>query len=182
MNRWDIFHIFKQLLRGVQYIHSQGVIHRDLKPGNIYIGNEGAVKIGDFGLAVIADKIPYGMNPKHSKELIFSRATGTPLYTAPEQEALMKYNEKTDVYCLGIILYELISGFKTYHEKMTEIMSLKKSGLVNVKVKDKFGYEADLVQLMVQRDIDKRPKASEIIKNPGLIRLGQHLKIEYNQS
>lgn len=98
MNRWDIFHIFKQLLRGVLYIHSQGVIHRDLKPGNIYIGNEGAVKIGDFGLAVIADKMPYTNCPP-GKELIFSRATGTPLYTAPEQEFLMKYNEKTDVYC-----------------------------------------------------------------------------------
>jgi serine/threonine protein kinase len=131
---------------------------------------------------VIADKIPNGMNPKQSKELIFSRATGTPLYTAPEQELLMKYNEKTDVYCLGIILYELIFGFKTYHQKMTEIMNLKQSGLVNPKVKEKFGFEAELVQLMVQRDIDKRPKASEIIKNSFLIKLEQHLKIEYNQS
>lgn len=64
---------------------------------------------------------------------------------------------------------------------MTEILNLKKSGSVNPKVKEKFGFEAELVELMVQRDIDSRPRASEIIKNQFIIKLEQHLKIEYNK-
>ena len=70
-----------------------------------------------------------------SKEAIgnfsYSRHTGTPLYTAPEQANNSFYNEKTDVYTMGIILFELLSNFKTLHQKMDKIRNLKEKGLID---------------------------------------------------
>lgn len=106
-------------------MHSQGVIHRDLKPANIYLDGKGIVKIGDFGLATLARESNFVKSIKLNSELSeggnsrsifeYSRQTGTPLYTAPEQELSTKYNDKADVYTLGIILFELLSKFSTFH-------------------------------------------------------------------
>ena len=108
--------------------------------------------------------------------MLFSRPTGTPLYTAPEQMELLRYNEKTDIYCLGIILYEMIAGFKTYHQKLKEIEALKQTCKVPARVQEKFSFEADLVQTMVKKELYLRPSASEILKHSSFIKLGNYLR------
>ena len=91
--------IARQLCGGLAAAHDQGVLHRDLKPANILIDDQGAVRITDFGIA-----IPRDSGSHH-------RLTGTPGYMAPEQLLQgTSLTERTDVYALGLVLYELLVG------------------------------------------------------------------------
>lgn len=94
--------ILERVARGVAAAHARGIVHRDLKPGNILLTADGQPKVGDFGLARLADS---------SVELTRTGATlGTPLYMAPEQVAGKEVSSRTDVYALGAILYQTLAG------------------------------------------------------------------------
>ncbi|NWH25353.1 E2AK2 kinase, partial [Grus americana] len=94
---------FLQILEGVKYIHSKELIHRDLKPQNIFISRQDKIKIGDFGLVT---SVTY-------ETLTENR--GTKSYMAPEQFG-DKYGKEVDIYALGLIWFEILSAF-TNHEK-----------------------------------------------------------------
>lgn len=97
----NAYQIFSQICDGLEAAHSQGVVHRDLKSQNIMIGPSGQVKIIDFGLA-------------RSVHLEGMTATGlimgTPEYMAPEQVAGKHVDERADIYALGVILFEMLTG------------------------------------------------------------------------
>lgn len=88
---------------GLQHAHSSGVIHRDIKPHNIIIGIDGTVKITDFGIAhIVSDATK---TTEYGKNLI-----GTVYYTSPEQVRGLNVDERTDIYSLGVVLYEMVTG------------------------------------------------------------------------
>ena len=89
------------IARAVEYAHGRGVIHRDLKPSNVLLAADGTLKIADFGLAKLLDV--------ESNMTASGDALGTPSYMAPEQTR-GKFSERTDIYALGAILYELLTG------------------------------------------------------------------------
>lgn len=92
-----------QVATGLDYAHSQGVLHRDMKPSNILIENDGRVYITDFGLARIAQA--------GESTISHDMMLGTPFYISPEQaQGERALTQHTDVYSLGIILYELVTG------------------------------------------------------------------------
>ncbi len=100
-----VIDIGRQLCAGLVAAHAQGVLHRDLKPANILIDNDGFVRISDFGIA-----IPRTEADRHS-------STGTPAYMAPEQRTPgMAVSERTDVYGLGLVLYDLLLGGHVRHQ------------------------------------------------------------------
>src|SRR5262245_46020969 len=97
----EIVQIFTALTSAIDYAHARGMIHRDLKPGNIMFSAEGQVVLTDFGIARILD----GANPT-----VTGVITGTPAYMSPEQGKGERGDERSDIYSLGVILYELVTG------------------------------------------------------------------------
>ena len=99
----QVIPIVRKIADGMAYCHENGVIHRDLKPENILIGDEGQPVIMDFGLALTksAHRVTYSN---------LSATMGTPDYMAPEQVEGKRGDARTDVYALGTILYEMLSG------------------------------------------------------------------------
>ncbi|MCX7835600.1 MAG: serine/threonine-protein kinase [bacterium] len=110
--------MFVQLLEGVGYAHSKGVIHRDIKPSNILVTKEGQLKITDFGIAKIAGS--KGMTKTGTK-------VGTLFYMSPEQiQGVKELGVNSDIYALGVTLYEMLAGRLPFNEEDTEYGIMKK--------------------------------------------------------
>ncbi|MCU0780107.1 MAG: protein kinase [Akkermansiaceae bacterium] len=100
--------IVSQVCSALHYAHSRGIVHRDIKPANILVTREGVAKVADFGLARLAGT---GEHPRHDPTLTLSGTTvGTPDYMAPEQFEGGKVDHRADIYALGVMLYDLLTG------------------------------------------------------------------------
>ncbi len=99
----EIDRIFTQLADALSYAHSQGVIHRDLKPANALIDSQGNLFLTDFGIA----KLLADASPRLTQT---DAIMGTPAYISPEQAQAQTVDQRSDIYSLGIILYEMVAG------------------------------------------------------------------------
>ena len=93
------FDVIKQVGQGLNYIHSRGIIHRDMCPKNILVSENGQVKIIDFGLSI----------SKSSRYRGIGERSGTPSYMAPEQIRALEADERTDIYAFGVTMYEILA-------------------------------------------------------------------------
>ena len=103
--------LFKVVCEAVRYAQRNLVIHRDLKPSNILVNEDGVVKLLDFGIAKLLDS---DMDPVTMFETTHHKAPFTPAYGAPEQVRGKGVSAATDVYALGMILYQLLTGRRAY--------------------------------------------------------------------
>ena len=101
----DALSYITQIIQGLTYAHSMGIIHRDIKPANILVNQEGKVKITDFGIAAAFNE---------SSLTLDGSVIGTPEYMAPEQARAEPIGPSTDLYSAGILLYELLTGQTPY--------------------------------------------------------------------
>ncbi|CAG9859480.1 unnamed protein product [Phyllotreta striolata] len=173
--------LFREIVEGLAYIHQQGMIHRDLKPVNIFLDSEDHVKIGDFGLATTSIKskqIEYvsGKNaPEHVKEETADESktgfVGTALYVAPEIGASSRvvYSQKVDIYSLGIILFEMC--YKPLETAMERIKILTKlrskeiqfpADFLSCKDNEK---HVELLRWLLNHDLSKRPTSQELLQS-----------------
>jgi len=104
----------RQLCAGLAASHAKGVLHRDLKPANIMLDGRGQVVITDFGLAGVADDI-------RGAEV----RSGTPAYMAPEQLSGTEVTLRSDIYALGLVLYEIFTGKRAFAEKVTSALHVQ---------------------------------------------------------
>ncbi|EDV29467.1 uncharacterized protein TRIADDRAFT_51839 [Trichoplax adhaerens] len=180
-NEEKLWQYFGEIVQGLAYIHEQGILHRDLKPGNVFIDSKDQVKIGDFGLALehpmFSRSNSVGNNLKSMEDGSFSAydhnsgAVGTTLYRAPEitQSSVLKfrYDEKVDMYSLGIIFFEMCHPqFDTGMERYSVIMKVRQSDIILPETfQDSiaaFETKVKLIRMLLNHDPKKRPTARDL--------------------
>ncbi|PRP89838.1 eukaryotic translation initiation factor 2-alpha kinase 1-like [Planoprotostelium fungivorum] len=162
--------IFRQITLGLEYIHRKGIFHRDIKPDNILISEDGEFKIGDFGLAKefeysmpVVERINEAIQEQLEGE--HTGGVGTPSYAGPEQLAGCRYDFKSDIYSLGIILFELYTVFHTYAER-SKVLSQLRSQIVPAELQRMFPLECSLILQMTSANVRERPTAQELLFHP----------------
>lgn len=142
--------IAEQVAEGLAFAHDSGVIHRDIKPSNVMLLQRGRVKIMDFGIA--------RLKVSDIKTQLGTRL-GTPKYMSPEQISGNALDHRTDIFSLGIVLYEMLTGVKLFKgDTLTQVMhnvaSLEPSPPSQIKPE-----VSPLLDLVVKRALEKRPAA-----------------------
>lgn len=142
-------HIIEQLALGLEHAHSKGVIHRDLKPGNLFLTSDDQLKILDFGLARIVDS-----DQKLTKT---GQALGTPVYMSPEQ-IRGKVSPASDYYSMGIIFYELLLGNPPFVGDSAMVILSAHAFQKPPKVKEKNPDIPDEISDLIAALLVKRPE------------------------
>jgi serine/threonine protein kinase len=146
--------IARQICAGLAAAHDVGVLHRDLKPSNIMIDDDGSARIADFGLAGLAEDF-------HDGEL----AAGTPAYMSPEQLEGRELTVRSDIYSLGLVLYELFTGKKAFAAAtLNELISLRRSDTTPTNptsiVKDLDPVIERVIDRCIEKDPSQRPTSA----------------------
>ncbi len=145
--------IARQLCAGLAAAHARGVIHRDLKPANVMLDGAGKIRITDFGLASIAASVQ-GAEAR----------AGTPAYMAPEQLAGREVTAKSDIYSLGLILYEILTGKRAFEAStLPELMRLREQGTLtnpSTLVRDLDPMIERVILRCLENDPEKRPASA----------------------
>lgn len=130
--------VMYQILLAVNYLHKKGFIHRDLKPENICIDQGLIVKVIDFGTA-----------RKFTRGKKLKQTIGTPFYMAPEIFNEKKYDEKADVWSMGIVLYIILTGKAPYYGRQDEvIIAQAKKASYNKKMLNDRGISKQAINLI----------------------------------
>uniref|UniRef100_H3DJ97 eIF-2-alpha kinase GCN2 n=1 Tax=Tetraodon nigroviridis TaxID=99883 RepID=H3DJ97_TETNG len=176
-----LWRLFREILDGLAYIHQQGMIHRDLKPVNIFLDSQDHVKIGDFGLAtdhpanVAAGKFEVeehstGLMSKPDPTDNMTGMVGTALYVSPEVQGNTKatYNQKVDLFSLGIILFEMsYRPMTTGAERISVLSQLR--GVPIVFPQDFCTNEKStqwrVIEWLLNHDPALRPTTQEVLKS-----------------
>jgi len=116
LDSWDACSVAEQLCRALARAHAENIVHRDVKPANILIAADGRVKVGDFGVARLAEGSSDGAS---------ATVVGTPRYMAPEQARGWRATPATDVYSVGIVLYEMLAGRPPFTERMAVQLAMR---------------------------------------------------------
>ena len=145
----DAIRLSLQVLNGIAYAHGRKIIHRDIKPANLMLNKEGVIKIMDFGIARMLGS---------SRHTQIGKAVGTLEYMAPEQIRGQEGDERSDIYALGVVLYEMLTGNVPFRSKSDYDLMTKKLNNPAPKVQT-FVHE-------IPKSIDKAITNS-LIRDPG---------------
>ena len=155
----EVWNILLQSMKALEYIHSQNVIHRDIKPANLFMTNNKTIKVGDFGVAA---KMP-GLKSSVNNAAFSGTVVGSPMFMSPEMLKEEDYDKKTDVFSMGIAMYELCF----FQSPKKAAMNLEgKVVLVNNPIKKNLNIYSNqlltILQTMIEEDKSKRPSSSEL--------------------
>lgn len=147
---------FTQICLALKHVHDRKIIHRDLKSSNIFLTKENRIKLGDFG---IATKLASTFDK--AKTII-----GSPYYLSPEIIDNKPYNMKTDIWSLGVILYELCALTTPFDANNLNYLALKIVRGSYTPLNNNVSKEIkNLVGLLLSTDANKRPNINDILSN-----------------
>jgi serine/threonine protein kinase len=138
-----------QACAGLQHAHDAGLVHRDIKPGNLLLRPDGVLKVADFGIARAAE---------NTQLTQFGTVLGTAAYLAPEQAAGEEVTAATDIYALGAVLYELLTGRPPYRfDSLAELAQKQLEGVIT-PVRDIEPLVPEAVEAAVMRSLAREPR------------------------
>lgn len=150
-----LWKIIAQIVYALHHCHQKKILHRDLKPGNVFLDKNKNVKLGDFGLSRIM-----------GEESVYAYThVGTPYYMSPEQINDSKYNDRSDIWSLGCVIYEIAALKPPFQAKNHYMLSkMIKSGEIDqLPAEGKYSAElSGLIFSMLQQDPSKRPSALDL--------------------
>ena len=174
--KWrDAVHFTIQILKALQHAHEKGVVHRDVKPQNIMLLKDGTIKVTDFGIARFA---------KNETRTMTEKAIGSVHYISPEQARGDITDEKSDIYSVGVMLYEMLTGklpFEADNAVSVAIMQMqsepKKLREINPEIPE--GLE-DITLKAMKKSSDHRYKsAEEMLEAIEMFRKNPSIRFEY---
>lgn len=159
---------FKPLVAAISHCHRMGIAHRDLKPDNVLFDSRDRLRLADFGSAEW-----FGANERR----MMTGVVGTPYYVAPEVLSGREYNEKVDVWSLGVILYIMLAGVPPFYgESAAETFEAVLRGNLRfpTRIFRSVSPEAkDLLRKMLCKDVSRRLSAEQVLRHPWVINGGE---------
>ena len=175
--RWkDAVHFTIQILKGLQHAHDKGIVHRDVKPQNIMVLPDGTIKVADFGIARFS---------RSEQRTITDKAIGSVHYISPEQARGERTDEKADVYSVGVMLYEMLTGqlpFQAESAVSVAIMQLQRDPQLPTEINGSIplGLEQITMHAMQKNPERRYQSAAEMLCDLGQFRKDPSVTFDYS--
>lgn len=174
--KWkDALHFITQILRALQHAHDKGIVHRDIKPQNIMLFTDGTIKVMDFGIARFS---------RIDGKTLSDKAIGSVHYISPEQAQGDMTDERSDIYSVGVMLYEMLTGKKPFDGDTAVNVALKHMQENAVPPKEIMPSIPDALEEIVIHAMEKQPaqryqSAAEMIRDIDTFKLNQSVVFGY---
>ncbi len=175
--RWkDAVHFTIQILKALQHAHDKGIVHRDVKPQNIMVLPDGTIKVADFGIARFS---------RSEQRTITDKAIGSVHYISPEQARGERTDEKADVYSVGVMLYEMLTGqlpFQAESAVSVAIMQLQRDPQLPTEINGSIplGLEQITMHAMQKNPERRYQSAAEMLCDLGQFRKDPSVTFDYS--
>ncbi len=177
--RWkEAVHFTVQILRALQHAHDKGIVHRDIKPQNIMLLEDGTIKVADFGIAKFA---------RASQHTVTDKAIGSVHYISPEQAKGELSDEKSDIYSIGVMLYEMTTGTLPFEADSPVSVALKqiqsqakRPRVINPDIPE--GLEDITIRAMQKDPARRYQSAAEMLRDIDEFKRDPSISFEYKYS